>query len=270
MDVHQNDCGLNGYGIMSHKEFHIQQNVNFNSSQPTFNNPSLNVPLVDGNLGKFENYSDNAFNNSSNVTENDESHFLEDGNSRMTNTYESNTLEIREIRPNVLPVNDINQQFQNISLQDNHGLQFRSTMKQFNTPPFVDTYNPTNHTMLPLIHSEVISNTDIETTESGQESSGSHEMPSPPKNVKKGRGRPKKYKTEMEKKAAKTVSQKNHIKRKNAAFIKLKKEVLTLEKQNTRFEKDVDERLRYAKKMLFDKDLPETEQKVIGAIIGFE
>uniref|UniRef100_A0A914PZ03 BZIP domain-containing protein n=1 Tax=Panagrolaimus davidi TaxID=227884 RepID=A0A914PZ03_9BILA len=124
--------------------------------------------------------------------------------------------------------------------------------------------------MLSLISSEVISNTDIETTESSQESIGTHDLPSPPKNVKRGRGRPKKYKTEVAKKAAKTVSQKNHIKRKNAEFIKIKKDVLTLEKQNRRFEKDVDERLRHAKKMLFDKDLPEMEQKVIGAIIGFE
>uniref|UniRef100_A0AC35F0A3 BZIP domain-containing protein n=1 Tax=Panagrolaimus sp. PS1159 TaxID=55785 RepID=A0AC35F0A3_9BILA len=124
--------------------------------------------------------------------------------------------------------------------------------------------------MLSLISSEVISNTDTETTESSQESIGSHDMPSPTKNVKRGRGRPKKYKTEVEKKAAKTVSQKSHIKRKNAAFIKLKNEVLTLEKQNARFKKQVNERLKYAKKMLFDRDLPELEQKVIGAIIGFE
>uniref|UniRef100_A0A914PZK5 BZIP domain-containing protein n=1 Tax=Panagrolaimus davidi TaxID=227884 RepID=A0A914PZK5_9BILA len=127
-----------------------------------------------------------------------------------------------------------------------------------------------NEATSPSFPSSVASNR--ERSQSSEDSEGSYVLPSPlaKGGQRKRRGRPTVYKTVKQRKAAKNKAQKKYANKKKATLNELRIEVPALEKQNLELERNKQALIKACKEMLFHKDLPELDQKVIGAIIGFE
>uniref|UniRef100_A0AC35G190 BZIP domain-containing protein n=1 Tax=Panagrolaimus sp. PS1159 TaxID=55785 RepID=A0AC35G190_9BILA len=134
--------------------------------------------------------------------------------------------------------------------------------------PPISTHISKNPATSPSLPSSVTSNR----SQSSDDSEGSYGLPSPlPKDgQRRRRGRPTVYKTEKQRKAAKNNAQKKYANKKKATLNELRIEVPALEKQNLELQRNKHALIKACKKMLFHKDLPELDQKVIGAIIGFE
>uniref|UniRef100_A0A914QMR3 BZIP domain-containing protein n=1 Tax=Panagrolaimus davidi TaxID=227884 RepID=A0A914QMR3_9BILA len=135
--------------------------------------------------------------------------------------------------------------------------------------PPISTHISENPETSPSLPSSVTSNR--ERSQSSEDSEGSYSLPSPlAKGGQRRRGRPTVYKTVKERKAAKNKAQKKYANKKKATLNELRIEVPALEKQNLELERNKQALIKACKEMLFHKDLPELDQKVIGAIIGFE
>uniref|UniRef100_A0A914PUU3 BZIP domain-containing protein n=1 Tax=Panagrolaimus davidi TaxID=227884 RepID=A0A914PUU3_9BILA len=251
--------GFSGYpnGNMPQDKDIYQENYGLNCFQPSVDNYHLSqkhsnfVPMIDDKNESLEfSNSFQKYNSPVNVVGNVQASF--------TDSTINGSIQGYERQPQYFDTdyppqnNNLCQQFQGVFIQDSH-------------VPMLDPNEATS----PSFPSSVTSNR--ERSQSSEDSEASYALPSPLANGgHRRRGRPTVYKTVKERKAAKNKAQKKYANKRKATLNELKIEVPVLEKQNLELERNKQALIKACKEMLFHKDLPELDQKVIGAIIGFE